>query len=678
MPSRPLGLWACLLFVACVPTAPTPTPPSCESLACEPGTRCNDGACVPGCTTEAPCAAGSSCCEGQCFAVSADVDHCGACGGCAAPAHGVASCVAGECQVSRCEGVNADCNASFSDGCEVDLSRDLQHCGDCATACAASPGSLVICVGGTCGFGGCLPSFGDCDLNLTNGCEVALSSDAAHCGTCGHACEVLPHAVVGCAAGACGIERCEVGWGDCDQQPANGCETHLAEDSASCGTCGQLCPVPGNGSPLCHDGACGAGSCSAPFADCDATAANGCEVNLRNDALHCGLCSITCPTPAHASAGCDGFACGLGACATGFDNCSGGAADGCETSLFTDVDHCGDCSTVCPSVANGTRACVGGTCGIASCAAGFQDCDGQLATGCEVQTTADVLHCGSCSGACALPPSATASCVSGTCGLGPCTPGKANCDGNASNGCELDVTTDAANCGGCGVRCGSGTCASGACVCARTVLVIGDGSTTGTAALAAALTAAGYTVTLSALPSYQYAGTPAIAGFGAVVLLAGSSGSSVTVDMPAAGQVALVNAVASGVGLVLTEWAANHVASGRWQTLAPLVLLNRTVAYSGQVTMTVETAFSTHPIWAGVPSTFTFASTSNVGLARVAPGVVRLATSPQALDPVVIRDGPSGRVVHFSHAGNYAPNGWTNSNITRLVANAAGWAARCN
>jgi hypothetical protein len=47
-----------------------------------------------------------------------------------------------------------------------------------------------------------------------------------------------------------------------------------------------------------------------------------------------------------------------------------------------------------------------------------------------------------------------------------CAAGTADCDGNASNGCEVNTTNDAANCGKCGFSCGGGTCANSACVLA--------------------------------------------------------------------------------------------------------------------------------------------------------------------------------------------------------------------
>jgi hypothetical protein len=68
----------------------------------------------------------------------------------------------------------------------------------------------------------------------------------------------------------------------------------------------------------------------------------------------------------------------------------------------------------------------------------------------------------------------------------------------------------------------------------------------------------------------------------------------------------------------------------------------------------------------------------NVGLAVIAPGVTRIATSPEALDAVVIRElAGTGRVVHVTDAGNYQATGWTNANLKKLMTNAAGWSARC-
>lgn len=55
-------------------------------------------------------------------------------------------------------------------------------------------------------------------------------------------CEPCPAGVpVRCEAGACVIEDCPVARGDCDGDPANGCEVDLRGAQEHCGTCGRVC-----------------------------------------------------------------------------------------------------------------------------------------------------------------------------------------------------------------------------------------------------------------------------------------------------------------------------------------------------------------------------------------------------------------------------------------------------
>ncbi|TAK26428.1 MAG: hypothetical protein EPO40_20230 [Myxococcaceae bacterium] len=77
-----------------------------------------------------------------------------------------------------------------------------------------------------------------------------VSSDASSvdrsCGVCAAA-----NAVVSCIAGACRIERCNAGFGDCNARFEDGCETPL-DSVMNCGRCGMACGV----SALCIAGAC--------------------------------------------------------------------------------------------------------------------------------------------------------------------------------------------------------------------------------------------------------------------------------------------------------------------------------------------------------------------------------------------------------------------------------------
>lgn len=99
-----------------------------------------------------------------------------------------------------------------------------------------------------------------------------------------------------------------------------------------------------------------------------------------------------------------------------------------------------------------------------TCAPDFADCDGMSANGCEIGTATDPLHCGNCATACSAP-NGTPGCSASACTVLACNANFANCDGMAANGCEVDMTTDASNCGGCGIACGAGRqCLGGVCL----------------------------------------------------------------------------------------------------------------------------------------------------------------------------------------------------------------------
>lgn len=67
--------------------------------------------------------------------------------------------------------------------------------------------------------------------------------------------------------------------------------------------------------------------------------------------------------------------------------------------VSTDELNCGTCGHVC-DFQNATGECMGGACVIASCSAGFGDCNGMGDDGCEAATTTDT-NCGTCGTRCA-------------------------------------------------------------------------------------------------------------------------------------------------------------------------------------------------------------------------------------------------------------------------------------
>lgn len=69
-------------------------------------------------------------------------------------------------------------------------------------------------------------------------------------------------------------------------------------------------------------------------------------------------------------------------CQTGYANCDGNPANGCEAILTEDEANCGACGTTCQAYGNATGVCMSGSCGVA-CPVGRYDCDGNLSNGCE-------------------------------------------------------------------------------------------------------------------------------------------------------------------------------------------------------------------------------------------------------------------------------------------------------
>ncbi|MDB4928753.1 MAG: uncharacterized protein JWM10_1237, partial [Myxococcaceae bacterium] len=142
-----------------------------------------------------------------------------------------------------------------------------------------------------------------------------------------------------------------------------------------------------------------------------------------------------------------------GACAAGFGNCDGAAANGCETAT-TSITNCGGCGRAC-ALPNATPVCTAGACAVGACAAGFGNCDRVAANGCELDLRSDSLNCGSCGRSCAV----GQACSNGAC-VSACPAGTTFCAG----GC-VSLQTSAANCGACGTRCSATqTCTAGACV----------------------------------------------------------------------------------------------------------------------------------------------------------------------------------------------------------------------
>jgi len=366
-----------------------------------------------------------------------------------------------------------------------------------------------------------------------------------------------------------------------------------------------------------------------------------------------------------------------GACAGGYSDCDANKqTNGCETQVSSDPNNCGGCGVTCSTSNMATVTCSGGTCN-GACLAGFADCDNnKLADGCEANLATSPASCGACGVACSSNHMATVTCGGGTCN-GTCAAGYADCDGNkVTNGCETSTNTDASNCGGCGNACPTGeSCVSGVCqTCNSAVLLLSDGQTTPDSAVVAALQTAGLTTTVIDAGATTYTGTPNPMAFGAVLVIVGNA---YTADMPINGQSTIVNAFTSGTGFVVTEWAAYEVNSGRWTTLQQLLLATYSSGTTVATTYTLTSA--NHPVWTGLPTSFTTTVAVGGAIGTVINGGTRIATSSSGSNGIIVRDviGTQGRIVHIDHAANYSPTWTSDPNLLKMFTNAARWAAKC-
>ncbi|NQU78103.1 Ig-like domain-containing protein [Candidatus Falkowbacteria bacterium] len=280
------------------------------------------------------------------------------------------------------------------------FSRDYEVCdGDLDTASCDLPGGHAgvkinscepDCSGFT-GFGECL-SQGVCGDGEVNGadetCDEGGSNGSGFCRTdCTY----------------CGDKKIQAGYGEV-------CEVGIdIPDNAVC------------------DNNCLGWSCKSGYREnlseceldhCEGDPSKECTItNGKGEQTR--TCDLTAHPPAWGAWG----TCQVKSCNFGYREYN----DTCE------LDHCeGDPSKAC-AITNGTgeqtRTCdltkhdpdwgAWGTCQVASCSAGYADCNNNPADGCEVNLNTNLSNCGTCGKVCPGPPSGggSATCASGQCGI---------------------------------------------------------------------------------------------------------------------------------------------------------------------------------------------------------------------------------------------------------------------
>lgn len=269
----------------CVPTCVSPGFPTwaagdcngipedgCESDLTKPD-NCGfcGNACGPGgsCTSDATgatyncetCAPNEVRCSGTCLDPTMNDDNCGACGhkcedeplpadAGAPPAHMYFGCKENACGHLKCEQGFADCNQDPGDGCEAAIGVENNNCGGCGVDC----GPDETCNDGYCT---CPAVFGLCN------CMTNFDSDPYNCGACGNECpssfSMTAQGKASCVAGHCSFD-CNAGYGDCNHDTNDGCETYLRIDPRHCGSCDVACAA----GQACVEGVCATEPCDQP------------------------------------------------------------------------------------------------------------------------------------------------------------------------------------------------------------------------------------------------------------------------------------------------------------------------------------------------------------------------------------------------------------------------------
>ncbi len=466
---------------------------SCEAGACKglpadcrnPATPCpakfycdlGSGQCKSGCATDTQCPQPGSCevathtcrcatgnhfCGDVCRADTSPLTCGTRCTPCSPPANAFATCDGVSCGFT--------CNAGFhrcGDACVPNTA--VSSCGGSCTPCTPPANATPTCDGQSCGFacnagyhacnGACVPN------NSVNTCGASACTP----------CVPPANSVATCDGTACGF-TCNTGLHAC----SGACVSNTALTSCGTTSC-TACPVPANGSATCNGVACGV-ACNTGYHACNGQ----CAINTSIST--CGSSCTPCVPPANANATCDGVSCGF-TCKSGYHLCNGACVSNYS------VSSCGSSCTACPTPTNGTATCNGVSCG-ASCVSGYHAC------GTQCLSNTSVSSCGTSCTPCPVPPNGSATCNGVSCGIScaagfhPCgdacvpdsspagcgsacavcaAPGDlkaptcsagtcgAACRTSCGGTC-VDVGSDNAHCGACGVACGaSEQCSLGQC-----------------------------------------------------------------------------------------------------------------------------------------------------------------------------------------------------------------------
>lgn len=273
--------------------------------------------------------------------------------------------------IDICDGEDNDCDGEIDNGPtdQVCALKDKEKKHVKATACIEKGGDKV------CIIAECEPNYWDNDGQYDNGCESE------------------------CVKSNNGIEICDGVDNDC-----NG-KTDELNPNVMCK------PVINASEAQCNQGKCEY-ICNYGYGNCNDNWDDGCETDLKNNGEHCGKCNNPCQPP-NAIGMCSNMKCSIVSCQSGWHDINKNPDDGCEYQCSPDgAEKCdgkdndcdgetdnGDIRILCPVDIHTVFECREGQCEIVQCSQGWYDIDKLVNNGCECQANDTYMGGDTCTNA---------------------------------------------------------------------------------------------------------------------------------------------------------------------------------------------------------------------------------------------------------------------------------------